>query len=143
MAMNISIDKNIIYDVLCGRPEYAEDSAYIWKLCEINQVNGFISSLSIPEIVYKLRKELDPYEANQVIEQIYLIFHIADLRGDDLKKAEGLDLADYEQAVQSVSASRSKADYIITHNVEDYKNSKVKAIRPADFLGKIRETTSF
>lgn len=137
--MNISIDKNIILDVLCGHPEYAEDSAKIWKLCEINQVNGYISSLSIPEIVYKLRRELDPYEANQVIEQLYLIFEVADLRGDDLKKAEQMDLADYEQAVQSVSASRSKADFIITHNVDDYRNSKVRAIRPAEFLGQLKQ----
>ena len=44
--MNVLIDGNIILDVLQRREPHVEASSKIWKLCETDQVEGFISALT-------------------------------------------------------------------------------------------------
>lgn len=135
--MKILIDTNVILDVLCNRKEFVDDSAKVFKLCEVKKLTGYISALSIPNIVYIMRKELDEEKIREVIDKLSLVFNIVDLKGDDLKKATTLDFSDYEDAVQSQQATRIKVDYIVTRNIKDYKNSKVMAIKPAELFERI------
>ena len=55
--MKILVDTNVILDVLCNRPEFVEASSKVWKYCEVDQLEGYISALSVPNIVYILRKQ--------------------------------------------------------------------------------------
>ena len=45
--------------------------------------------------------------------------------------------SDSEDAVQSVTAERIHADYIITRNVRDFSKSKVMAFTPSELLARI------
>ena len=135
--MNVLIDTNILLDVLCKRPDFYEDSAKIFKLCEIRKISGVVSALIISNIVYILRKELDAEKTKEILDNLFLIFFVADLKADDLKKAADMKFKDYEDAVQSACAVRVKADYIITRNTRDFTKSKVKAIEPAELLKQI------
>lgn len=135
--MKVLIDTNVILDVLCNRKDFVEDSVKVFKLCEVKKLTGYVSALSIPNIVYIMRKELDEEKIKEVIEKLSLVFEIVDLKGDDLKKAAMLNFTDYEDAVQCQQAMRIKADYIVTRNIKDYKNSKVMAIKPTELLERI------
>lgn len=135
--MKVLIDTNIILDVLCNRKEFVEDSAKVLKLCEVKKITGYISALSIPNIVYIMRKELDTEKVKEILEKLSLIFEIVDLKADDLKRASTLDFKDYEDAIQSTQASRIKACYIITRNIKDYNKSKVTAIKPSELIERI------
>lgn len=135
--MKVLIDTNVILDVLCNRKDFVEDSVKVFKLCEVKKLTGYVSALSIPNIVYIMRKELDEEKIKEVIEKLSLVFEIVDLKGDDLKKAAMLNFADYEDAVQCQQAMRIKADYIVTRNIKDYKNSKVMAIKPTELLERL------
>lgn len=57
-AMKVLIDTNVILDVLCDRKEFVHSSLQVWKNCEIGAVEGCVSAMSIPNIIYILRKEL-------------------------------------------------------------------------------------
>ena len=96
--MKLLIDTNIILDVLCKRKGLYEDSAKIFKLCELRQMEGIISALSIPNIVYIMRKELDGDRIRDILEILSIIFRISDLKADDLKKAAEMNFRDYEDA---------------------------------------------
>lgn len=133
--MKILIDTNIILDVLCRRQGLYENSVKVFKLCEVREITGVISAMSVPNIVYIMRKELDAGKIRDILNRLSLIFTIADLKSDDLKKAADMNFRDYEDAVQSACAERIKADYIITRNVRDFDGSKVMAIKPEEFLG--------
>lgn len=135
--MKVLIDTNIILDVLCKRPDFYEDSAKVFKLCEVKRISGVISALSIPNIMYILRKELDAKKAKEILDNLSLIFSIADLKADDLKKAADMEFKDFEDAVQSACAARIKANYIITRNIRDFTMSKVAAIKPTELLKRI------
>ena len=135
--MKVLIDTNIILDVLCKRPDFYEDSAKIFKLCEVKKISGVISALSIPNIMYILRKELDADKTREILDSLMLIFSVADLKADNLKKAADMRFKDYEDAIQSAYATRIKANYIVTRNIKDFSESKVTAIKPAELLDRI------
>lgn len=137
--MKVLIDTNIIMDVLANREGFAEPASQLFKLCEVGQVQGIVYSLSIANISYIMRKELDRSQIEEVISKLGSIFTIADMKADDLKKAAALPIDDYEDALQSVCASRMKADFIVTRNLKDFKNSKVMAIKPSELIERISE----
>ncbi len=135
--MKVLIDTNVVLDVLCKREDFYKDSARIMKYCEANKITGVISALTIPNIVYIMRKELDAQKTRDVIEKLQLVFTVADLKADDIKKALSMNFKDFEDALQSACASRMKADYIITRNIRDFANSMVTEIKPTELLERI------
>ena len=137
--MKVLIDTNIIMDVLANREGFAEPASQLFKLCEVGQVQGFVYALSIANIAYIMRKELNRSQIEEVISKLGAIFSITDMKADDLKKAAVQPIDDYEDALQSVCASRIKADFIITRNLKDFKNSKVMAIKPGELIERISE----
>ena len=87
--------------------------------------------------MYILRKELDADKTREILDSLMLIFSVADLKADDLKKAADMRFKDYEDAIQSACATRIKANYIVTGNMKDFSESKVTAIKPAELLDRI------
>lgn len=135
--MKVLIDTNIILDVLCNRTEFSENSSKIFKLCEVKKIDGYISALSVPNIVYIMRKELDSEKIKDILATLSLIFTIADLKADDIKKAAYMNFKDYEDALQSACAARLKMNFIVTRNIKDFANSRVTAITPSELIDRI------
>ncbi len=135
--MVLLIDANIILDVLMNRQEFVEDSSKIWKLCETEQVKGYISTLTFANMVYIMRKELQPQKIEEVFKSLRLIFEFAGFSPAVLEKAVGMNWKDFEDAVQSATAEQVHADYIVTRNVRDFAKSKVIAFTPAELLARI------
>ena len=135
--MKVLIDTNVILDVLCGRAEFLEASSRVWKYCEINKLSGVISALSVPNIVYILRKELDPDKTKEIIDRILLIFDVAELKAEDLRKAAEMKTSDFEDAIQMCCADRINADFIVTRNIRDFVSSPVPAVKPSELLDRI------
>lgn len=135
--MKILVDTNVILDVLCNRSELVEASSKVWKYCEVGHIEGYISALSVPNIVYILRKELTPEKTAQLIQQITMIFKVIDLKSADLKAAADMFSSDYEDALQMCQASRINADFIVTRNIRDFKESKIPALKPSELLERV------
>ena len=56
--MKLLIDTNVVLDVLCAREGLVEAASLIWKRCELGLDQGYLSALSIPNIVYIITIEL-------------------------------------------------------------------------------------
>ena len=135
--MKILVDTNVILDVLCNRSEFVEASSKVWKYCEVGHIEGYISALSVLNIVYILRKELTPEKTAQLIQQITMIFKVVDLKSADLKAAADMFSSNYEDALQMCQASRINADFIVTRNIRDFKESKIPALKPSELLERV------
>ncbi len=135
--MKLLIDGNIILDVLLKREPHYEDSAKIWKMCETDLAEGYVSALTFANLVYVMRKELDAEKINEVLKKMSLIFTFEDLNASDIGRAAEMQWDDFEDAIQAVTAKRIHADYIITRNVKDFKESEVIAFTPAEFLERL------
>jgi PIN domain len=135
--MKLLIDGNILLDVLQKRLPYFEDSVRIWKICETKQVEGYVSALTFANLVYVVRKELDAEKINEVLKKLSLIFIFESLNVSDISTAAEMQWADFEDAIQSATAKRIRADYIITRNGKDFKNSEIMALTATEFLAKL------
>lgn len=136
--MRLLIDANILLDVLENRQPHLEASSIIWKLCEVGRAEGYVSALTFANLVYVMRKELSADQVEEIWKKLRLIFFIADLTEKDMENAATAKWDDFEDAIQSATASRIGADYIVTRNEKDYKSSTVPAISPADLLKQFR-----
>lgn len=135
--MKVLVDTNVILDVLCNRKEFVADSLRVFQCCETQNITGYISALSIPNIVYIMRKELDPERIKEILHTLTMVFSVVELRESDLLKAAELPFDDYEDAIQSVCATRVSADYIVTRNGKDFVNSPILAVAPGELLQQI------
>ncbi len=135
--MRLLIDGNIVLDVLQNRKEHVKDSAKIWKLCETEQAEGYVSALTFANLVYVMRKELTPETIGEVLNKLSLLFQFTELSAADLSKAAEMKWDDFEDALQSATAERVHADYLITRNVRDFQRSIVPALSPADYLSQM------
>lgn len=130
--MKVLIDTNVILDVLCNWKMFVEDSLKIFKLSETKQIDGYISALSIANIIYKMRKEVSNMNIKKIIDMLSHIFNIIELNEQDLMEACNLQFNYYEDGIHCNQASKILADYIITRNIKDYKNSVIKPISPSE-----------
>jgi len=135
--MKLLIDANVILDVLQGRQPHVEASSVIWKLCETEQAKGCISTLTFANMVYVMRKELQPEKIEGVLKTLSLIFDFVDLSASDIFRAAQLKWDDFEDALQSVTAERIHADYIVTRNVKDFAKSKIVAFTPSELIARL------
>lgn len=55
---SVLIDSDVIIDVLTNRQPFAEDSAQILRLCEVGEINGYVTAITLSNIYYILRKLL-------------------------------------------------------------------------------------
>lgn len=135
--MVLLIDANIILDVLLNRPMFVKDSSVIWKLCETQQMKGYISTLTYVNIMYIMRKQLTPEQIQEIFCKLKLIFEFADFSPAVLERAVNMKWKEFEDAIQSATAESVHADYIITRNIKDFKQSKVMALMPSELLARI------
>ena len=96
-----------------------------------------MSALTYANLIYIMRKELSPEKIEEVYKTLRLIFEFVDLSVSDLSHAVEMQWQDFEDAVQSATAERLHADYIITRNVRDFNKSKVLALTPSELLSRI------
>ena len=135
--MILLIDANVVLDVLQKREGLWKDSSLVWKLCETEQAEGYVSALTFANLVYVMRKELDPPQIQDVLKKLQLIFRFADFSAADMEKAAEMKWDDYKDAIQAATAERIAADFIVTRNVRDFKQSKVIAFTPGELLARI------
>ena len=66
-----------------------------------------------------------------------LAFKFADLGLSELEAAADMKWRDFEDAVQSATASRIHADYIITRNAKDFEGSNIRALTPEEYFAEV------
>ena len=135
--MRLLIDANILLDVLQKREPYYKDSSAVWKLCETEQAKGYVSVLTFANLVYVMRRELTPSKIEEILEMLTLIFEFTKAGTGELLNAAVMGWNDFEDALQSATAERVRADYIITRNIRDFNKSKVMALTPGELLARL------
>ena len=104
----------------------------------MGMVDGLVSATSVTDIMYILRKHIEPSGVREAVRTLLMVVDVADVLKNDISSAFLSDINDFEDAVQSSCAERIKAEYIVTHNLKDFDKSSIPAILPSEALSKIR-----
>ena len=135
--MKLMLDTNIVVDIISRREGY-EDSLRLLKHCELGNVSGFVSAITVTDVMYILRKYISPSFVREAVQTLLLIVDVSNILKSDIISAFLSDMKDYEDAVQASCAERMRADYIVTRNLKDFELSAVPAILPSKALKLIR-----
>jgi predicted nucleic acid-binding protein len=132
--MRILLDTNILLDVLLNRPGLADESDAAIARCEELGAELFVAWHGLATAYYLLRRGRTEAEALAEVDRILAWAHVATAGDAEARDARAMGLPDFEDALQVASASACGADWIMTRNEDDFRNSLVPVINPADFL---------
>ena len=135
--MRLLLDTNIILDILTRRAGY-EQSLDVLRYCEIKQAEGAVTTATVLDVMYILRKHISPENVKESVQTLLPIVNVEDVKKADILGAFDSEISDYEDAVQAQCAKRNRMDYIVTRNIRDFSKSPVPAILPGDVLELLR-----
>lgn len=133
--MVILIDTNVALDFLTIRQPYYEDARNIIRHCADGQIKGYIAFHSLPNIFYILRKSYPEADRREMLKKLCFVLQVTAASHDKVCEAiKQTDFRDFEDCLQEKCAKEVLADYIVTRNLDDFKNSQMKAVLPQEFL---------
>ena len=134
--MRILIDTNIILDLVQNREPYSENASIIINSCITRENRGYVSSHSLIDLFFILRKDKTVEERKTLILNLCKFFTIIPEENKYFVSiCNNHDWNDLEDGLQMKCAEAENLDYIITRDRENgFKNSPVKTINPEEFL---------
>lgn len=134
MIKKVFIDTDIVLDVALAREPFFRSSRIVLAMAENTIVIGNISSNCIANIYYILRKTGGDANARKFIINLIKYINVIAIDHQNVLEALKSKFSDFEDALQHYSAVENHCEYLITRNIKDYKNSKIKVILPEDFI---------
>ena len=134
MIKKVFIDTDIVLDVALAREPFFSASKIVLAMAENNIIIGNISSNCIANIYYILRKTGGDSNARKFISNIVKYITVITIDHQNVLEALKSKFSDFEDGLQHYSAVENQCEYIITRNIEDYKNSKIKVVLPEEFI---------
>ncbi len=134
--MRILIDTNIILDLVQNREPYSENASIIINSCITRENRGYVSSHSLIDLFFILRKDKTVEERKTLILNLCKFFTIIPEENKYFVSiCNNHNWNDLEDGLQMKCAEAENLDYIITRDRENgFKNSPVKTINPEEFL---------
>ena len=139
--MKVLFDTNIILDVLLDRKPFSEHASYLLSSVERSEMSGFLCATTTTTIHYLLTKYLDKEKAIDSITSIMALFEVAPVNRLVIENALQSKFTDFEDSVLHQSARHAGVEYIITRNLKDFKNAKIPAFTPTEFLSMLESLT--
>ena len=136
--MRLFFDSNLILDYLIPTNSFHEQASKIVKTVFEGKVEGVISAHSMTDIFYISRKYMSIEERRRFLILIASFFQIVVENKDDfLYVLNDENFFDLEDGLQMRCAENANLDYIVTENLKDFVNSKVKSISIKEVLAKV------
>jgi predicted nucleic acid-binding protein len=132
--LSVLIDLNILLDVLHKREPFYAASANLLAAIETSRVEGYVAARSITTLLYLIQKDRGTAEARAMITNLLQFIKVAPVDHSTIEQALNLEYADFEDAVQMMTAVQCKVNCLITRNKKDYRPALLPVIQPVDYL---------
>jgi hypothetical protein len=129
------IDTDIVLDHLADRMPFAEYAHRLFGLGEVGAVNLVVSSLTLANLFYILRKACGRENTLVLLAKLRKLVEIAPVGGNEIDSALGSRFVDFEDALQHFAAlGRGGVAAILTRNGADYAPSEIPVMSAEEFL---------
>jgi len=129
------IDTNIVLDWVLKRPPFHHDATKIIDLCMRGKATGYLAAHTILNVFYITRKDLSIIERRDLSRLLCDRFEIIGIdRRSMITALDTFNFKDIEDSLQMQCAYEKSLDFIITRDIKDFKDSKIKVLLPSDFL---------
>ena len=132
--LKLLIDTNVLIDVALKRGQAGIDGATLLDAIARGTAEGHVAPHCITTAYYIIAREIDDATARLAVAHILRVLSVVALGTDDFYTAVAIDMADFEDAVQSSAALAIGANYIASNNKKDFRRSPVPARNAAELL---------
>lgn len=133
--IKVLIDTDVILDLLFDRKPFSNDAAQLFSLCEKGIIQGFVTSITISNTYYLLRKIASHQKVIESLKDLVTILNICITDKQTILDALNSEFKDFEDALQNFSAIHSDNIHILlTRNSKDYKTSHLSIMHPHEFI---------
>ena len=139
--MKVLVDTNVIITYLTEREDkYSAESRQVMEMCAAKKIEGYIAFHSLSIIWYSSGRMKQPEEIRREwLDRVCKVLTTASAGHDLVVEAvHNTEFRDFEDNLQAICAQSINADYIITANLKDYENSRVKAVTPDEIVNIMR-----
>jgi predicted nucleic acid-binding protein len=127
--MRALIDTDILLDVALKREPFFDQAAEVIRWANDDPGQIAVAWHSLSNLAYLVRPD-----ARLFISELLQFIEVAPTSVREARQAIGFPMNDFEDAMQAAAALAFDALFIVTRNVDEYKNSPVPALTPAQFL---------
>ena len=131
--MRVLLDTDVLLDVALQRARFLANSAAALRWAESEPGQAAVAWHSLSNISYLLRPDARPF-----IRDLLEFVEVPPTGTDAARRAVGLLMNDFEDALQAVAALAFGAAYIVTRNARHFRGSPVPPISPAELVAKVR-----
>jgi predicted nucleic acid-binding protein len=128
--VKLLVDTNVFLDVILERKDLMRESAAVLDAIEEGRADGYVSSHAITTIHYIVAKANGRAAAATAISDVLALCEVVAVNEADFHRALALGLEDFEDAVQVAAALRVGADYLVSRNEKDFRDSPVDVRSP-------------
>jgi predicted nucleic acid-binding protein len=132
--VKLLLDINVLLDVLLDREPWSEAASALLSMIESEAAEAFVAPHTLPTIHYIVARARDRKVAVAAVTDLLRIVEVATLTKTDFQEALAVGIPDFEDAVQTTAALRIGADYLVTRNDKDFRESPVPIADPATIL---------
>ncbi len=129
------IDTNVVLDLILQREPHYKSSAQLFELAHKKEVTLVVSSLSIVNAHYVLKKFAKENTVRAALLSLSTACKIAPIDHSTINQALGSALKDFEDGVQYACALEEKCEAIITGDKKDFQAAKLPTFSAQQFIG--------
>ena len=130
----ILLDTNIVLDLLARRMPFYNDAAELFSLADKKTIRLSLSSLSLANIHYVLKKLKPEQEARNIIRNFKILVQVLSFDNKIVDLALNSDFKNFEDAIQYFTAIENDKELIVTRNMSGYRESKIPVMTARDFI---------
>ncbi|MCK4854960.1 MAG: PIN domain-containing protein [Bacteroidales bacterium] len=131
---HILLDTNIVLDLLARRMPFYNDAAELFSLADKKTIRLSLSSLSLANIHYVLKKLKPEQEARNIIRNFKILVQVLSFDNKIVDLALNSDFKDFEDAIQYFTAIENDQELIVTRNMSGYRESKIPVMTAREFI---------
>jgi predicted nucleic acid-binding protein len=132
--MKIFLDTDVLIDVALDRKPFSNDASLLLDKLEMKQADGFIAWHSLSNLYYICSSSIQDKKLKGYIRDLLAFLSVSATATKDAICALGLNVCDFEDAMQISAAISCKADFIVTRNIRDFKHSPIKVCLPGEII---------
>ena len=130
----VFVDTNIIIDLLARREPFYKDAQDLFTLSDNRRIHLCISSLSFANAYYSIVRHHKEVDAKKYLAKFKVLVTVFPLEDKAIELALASNFDDLEDELQYFTALNHRADFIITRNKKDFKNSEIPVMNAGEFL---------
>lgn len=138
--MKVLVDTNVVIDEFLKREPFYKDSHSVLQMCSDNKIEGYLAAHTITNAFYILRKNFSNKKSRELVLDLFKTFNVESINTSKLIRALiSENFSDFEDRLQVECAIAVDADYIITRDKNDFADSEISCITPAEFCSMLDE----